>query len=218
MTETTETPTETTPYEELKIEWTPRGDRVLVLPLMAANPSLDGLIVLPESTNRERPMQGIVLAVGPGGVGPETGRPVTVTAQIGELVAFGRYAGLDFEVSGPQGQVKILIMRDTEILIARAPGTFELVVHEHNPAKMHEKGFVCDICVPPTVNLDKLRDAAYGELIDAEVGDETLADEIAAANAAVDPEAEAKAKATIQAERDRLAALRNATSTPPTEV
>jgi chaperonin GroES len=185
----------------LDVKWRPRGDRLLVLPLLQATASADGLILLADS-NRERPMHGIVLAVGPGGVGPETGRPVPMTSQVGELIAFGRYAGLDFEVSHPdKGQIKVLIMRDVEALLARPEGEYELVMHEDHPGKQHEVGFVCDLCKPPTVDLEKLKDVAYGDVVDAEVPAE---------DAAVDAQREAEARANIEAERTRLRQLREA--------
>ncbi len=145
---------------QLQTGWTPRDDRVIVLPLLAATPSADGLIVMTDQ-NRERPLQGIVLAVGPGGTGPETGRPVPVTSTPGELVAFGRYAGLDFEVASPQGLIKVLILRDCEVLLAREAGSYDLVVHDEHPGKMHEVGHVCDLCAPAR-DLEALREAAYG--------------------------------------------------------
>jgi co-chaperonin GroES (HSP10) len=180
----------------LNLKWRPRDDRIVVLPLLAANPSMDGVIVLPSDTNRERPMNGIVLAVGPGGVGPETGREIPVKAKPGELVAFGRYAGMEFEVSGPKGQTKVLVMRDCEVLLAREPDSYTLITHEDNPAKMHEEGFVCDLCAPPTVDLDQLKRAAYA-------APETSEAESSAAPA-IDEAEEARARGAIEAERQRL--------------
>ncbi len=124
---------------------TPRGDRVVVLPLLKGS---RGVLVDMEE-NRERPQQGVVVAVGPGGVGPETGRPITVSAKVGELVTYGRYAGLAFEASAPgspRGAVDVIVMRDTEILLAQAPDTFELEMHDEDPGKVHLAGLTCDLC------------------------------------------------------------------------
>jgi co-chaperonin GroES (HSP10) len=173
--------------------WTPRDDKVIVLPLLSATPSADGLIVMTDQ-NRERPLQGIVLTVGPGGTGPETGRPVPVTSTPGELVAFGRYAGLDFEVASPHGLIKVLILRDCEVLLARPAGSYDLIVHEDHPGKMHEVGHVCDLCAPAH-DLTALREVAYGASMPASVEQDAE---------------EADASAAIAAERERLRLERQA--------
>lgn len=184
--------------KDVNFAWHPSDDRIVALPLLQATPSAEGTVgILLTDQNRERPVLGIVLAVGPGGTAPETGRPVTVKSQVGELVAFGRYAGMDFEASTPQGYAKVLILRDCEVLLRRAPTDYELVVHEDNPAKMHEAGHVCDLC-RPKVDVAQLQDVAYGDVIDAE----------APAEPAVDPAAEEAARQGIEAERDRLRQLR----------
>lgn len=139
----------------------PRADRVVVLPLLKAN---RGALVDMED-NRERPQYGVVLAVGPGATGPETGRFVPVAAIPGELVTYGRYAGLAFEASAPQsprGAVDVLVMRDSEILLAQAPDTFVLHMHDQDPGKVHLAGLICDSC-PKTsseARLHALRDVA----------------------------------------------------------
>jgi co-chaperonin GroES (HSP10) len=174
--------------------WEPVDDRVVVLPLLQATPSAEGSagLVLTDQ-NRERPMIGIVLVAGPGGVAPETGYPVAVNSTAGQLVAFGRYAGLDFEAATPAGHLKVLIMRDCDALLRRPAGSYELVVHEDNPAKMHEAGYVCDLCRP----------APEPIVLEAAQPDETPA-------AVVDPEVEQAAGATIAAERERLRLEREA--------
>lgn len=138
----------------------PRGDRLVVLPFIKAGSSF--LINMEE--NREKPERGIVVAIGPGGVGAETGKPTPVDAKIGELVCYGKYAGLAFEVAGPDNYpVNVFIMRDSEVLLYQDAGTFEMVMHDNDPRKVHEAGLTCEHCEQVKVNIDVLRDVAYGE-------------------------------------------------------
>lgn len=193
-----QTQTQTFDPTTVQFPWEPVDDRVVVLPLLQATPSAEGSagLVLTDQ-NRERPMIGIVLVAGPGGLAPETGRPVPVNSVAGQLVAFGRYAGLDFEAATLAGHLKVLIMRDCDALLRRPAGSYELVMHEDNPAKMHEAGYVCDLC-RPTPEPVVLEEAA------AE----------APAAATIDPELEQAAAARIAAERERLRQSRAAQETP----
>jgi len=130
----------------------PRGDRIVVLPLA---PARTGLIVDAEA-NRDKPERGIVLAVGPGGVGAETGRDIPVLSQVGELVTHGKYAGMAFEVTGPRGALRAIVMRDCEVMLSQAPGEYEVEAHDGDPRKMHLVGQLCADC--PTADLSAVRD------------------------------------------------------------
>lgn len=148
----------------------PRGDRVVVVPLVKAGRSF--LVDMEE--NREKPERGVVIAIGPGATGPETGRFVPVQASVGELVAFGKYAGLAFEVNGPTGAVNALIMRDSEILLFQDADSYELVIHDENPNRMHLAGFTCDACpsVSGEESLKRLRELGGYDPIDAAIAAE----------------------------------------------
>lgn len=131
--------------EKLTLRGAPRADRILVLPLVAATASK---IVVTDS-NRELPERGLVLAVGPGGVSPETGRPIAVQAQIGQIVSFGRYAGLRMDIAGPGYAVPAFIMRDSEVLYVQENIETELLMHDDDPRKVHEAGLTCEWCPKP---------------------------------------------------------------------
>lgn len=118
----------------------PRYDRLIVLPLLKATKS--EILLMDE--NREQPMHGIVLAVGPGGIAPETGKPVTVYAKVGELVQFGRYAGLATDLAGEKSGVPAFILRDCEVLTYR--DEFEIEMHDEDPRRVHLKGLTCEHC------------------------------------------------------------------------
>ena len=87
----------------------PLEDRVIVKPLEAETKTASG-IFLPESA-KERPMQGTVVAVGPG-VLLENGERAPVVVKKGDTVVFGKYAGTEIEIKN----VAHVIMRESELL------------------------------------------------------------------------------------------------------
>jgi len=120
----------------------PASNYLLVLKFVTARQS----DILLTDENREKPECGLVLKVGPGGVGAESGREVPVLSRVGQLAWFGKYAGLDFEVQGPKGPVPVLLVRDSEVLLRREPGAFEVEVHDDDLRKAHLKGLLCEHC------------------------------------------------------------------------
>ncbi len=91
----------------------PLEDRVLVKPLEAATKTDSG-IFLPESA-KERPVQGKVVATGPG-KRLENGQRATMSVKKGDTVVYGKYAGSELEIKGESH----LILRESELL-----GVFE---------------------------------------------------------------------------------------------
>jgi co-chaperonin GroES (HSP10) len=149
----------------LKIDQIPRGNRILVLPLVKAGSTM----ILDMEENREQPEKGLVLEIGPGGVGAETGRPIPVDASIGELVAYGKYSGLKWsiphELRGQRFDLSVFILRDTEVLLAQPAETLNLVIHDDDPRKIHEAGLTCEFCERPEgeASLERLRAIGRGE-------------------------------------------------------
>lgn len=160
----------------LQIPQTPRGNRLLVLPLVKAGSS----IVISMEENREQPERGLVIAVGPGGVGVKTGNPVPVESKVGELVCYGKYAGMKHEIAGPLEKdgrsrpLMVYILADSEVLLAQPAETLDLVMHDDDPRKIHEAGYTCEFC--PAANLAALREAAYGDPAPVDV-DAAIAEE-----------------------------------------
>lgn len=91
----------------------PLEDRVLVKPLEAATKTDSG-IFLPESA-KERPVQGKVVATGPG-KRLENGQRAAMSVKKGDTVVYGKYAGSELEIKGESH----LILRESELL-----GVFE---------------------------------------------------------------------------------------------
>ncbi len=87
----------------------PLEDRVLVKPLEAETKTASGLF-LPESA-KERPMQGKVVATGPGKM-LDNGQRQQMLVKKGDTVVFGKYAGTEVEIKN----VKHIIVRESELL------------------------------------------------------------------------------------------------------
>lgn len=86
----------------------PLGDH-LIVELVKGRKMTDSGIVLPE-TAREKPLEGEVLAVGPGYQGREKRIPMNVKE--GDRVLFAKYAGTEIEL----GTGKVLILKESNIL------------------------------------------------------------------------------------------------------
>ena len=103
----------------------PLGDRLLIERLDAEDKSPGG-ILLPDKA-KEKPLEGVVLAVGPG---RETDEGVCVPMRVAvrDRVLFSRYAGTEVQFSGKD----YLVMPQTDVLgIIR--GTDEPTEAEHQP-------------------------------------------------------------------------------------
>ena len=87
----------------------PLEDRVLVKPIEAENRTASGLY-LPESA-KERPIQGKVVATGPGRQ-LDNGQRADMSVKKGDTVVFAKYAGTEVEIKGD----KHLILRESELL------------------------------------------------------------------------------------------------------
>ncbi|MBN1476973.1 co-chaperone GroES [Candidatus Sumerlaeota bacterium] len=89
-------------------EFKPLGDRVLVEPIEEAQQKSAGGIIIPDSA-KEKPMQGKVIAVGPGG--PTEDGEVTMQVKVGDVVLYGKYSGTEVKIDGKER----LIMRQRDI-------------------------------------------------------------------------------------------------------
>lgn len=96
------------------VNFTPFHDRVLVLQA-SVDEADTGHIVIPDS-QKEPPLEGHVIAVGPGRM--EFGQHIKPSCQPGNRVLFSKFAGVEVTVDG----VVYLLMRDEEIL-GRRPAT-----------------------------------------------------------------------------------------------
>ena len=87
----------------------PLHDRVLVRRIDAEEKTPGGIII--PDTVKEKPVEGEVLAVGPGAL-DETGRVVPLDVRPGDRVLFGKWAGTDVIIGGEER----LILKEADIL------------------------------------------------------------------------------------------------------
>lgn len=91
---------------EIKLK--PLGDRVVVKPAAAEEKTAGG-IILPD-TAKEKPVEGNVVAVGPGKVA-EDGKTIKMEVKVGDRVLYGKYSGTEVTINGEE----YLIMRESDI-------------------------------------------------------------------------------------------------------
>lgn len=88
---------------------TPLNDRVLIKRL-EPNEEVRGGIIIPD-TAKEKPMEGTVVAVGPGKL-DEEGKRVAMSVKPNNRVLVGKYAGTEVKIN----DVEHIIVREDEIL------------------------------------------------------------------------------------------------------
>ena len=87
----------------------PLHDRVLVRRVEAEERTRGGIII--PDTAKEKPIEGEVLAVGPG-ARDETGKIVPLDVKVGDRVLFGKWAGTEVVIDGEER----IIMKESDIL------------------------------------------------------------------------------------------------------
>jgi len=88
---------------------TPLNDRVIVQ-RVESDEKTKGGIIIPE-TAKEKPIEGLVIAVGKGKV-QDDGSLRKLVVQKGDRVLFGKYSGTDIKIDGEEH----LILREDDIL------------------------------------------------------------------------------------------------------
>lgn len=91
-----------------KVNLKPLADRVIVKPMETEEKTKGGIIV--PDTAKEKPVEGIIIAVGPGKV-TEEGKQVKLEVKEGDKVLYGKYSGTEVTVEGEE----YLIMRESDI-------------------------------------------------------------------------------------------------------
>ena len=87
----------------------PLHDRVVVRRIEAEEKTAGGVII-PE-TAKEKPQEGEVVAVGPGGRN-ERGELVALGVEAGDRILFGKWSGTETKIDGQD----LLIMKESDIL------------------------------------------------------------------------------------------------------
>jgi chaperonin GroES len=87
----------------------PLHDRVVVRRLNAEERTTGGIII--PDTAQEKPMQGEVIAVGPGARN-EQGQLVAPDVKAGDRILFGKWSGTEVKLDGEE----LLIMKESDIM------------------------------------------------------------------------------------------------------
>jgi chaperonin GroES len=91
------------------MKFRPLHDRVVVKRLEQDEKTTGGIII--PDTAKEKPMQGEVLAVGPGAK-DEQGAVQPLDVQVGDTVLFGKWSGTEVTIDGQD----VLIMKESDIM------------------------------------------------------------------------------------------------------
>lgn len=92
-----------------KTNFRPLHDRVVVRRLEGEEKTAGGIII--PDTAKEKPQQGEVVAVGPGGR-DEKGNVVVLDVKVGDKVLFGKWSGTEVKI----GAEELLIMKESDIM------------------------------------------------------------------------------------------------------
>src|SRR5690349_17591516 len=92
-----------------KTQFRPLHDRVVVRRLESEEKTKGGIII-PDSA-QEKPQQGEVVAVGPGGR-DESGKLIPIDVKEKDIILFGKWSGTEVKIDG----VDYLIMKESDIM------------------------------------------------------------------------------------------------------
>jgi chaperonin GroES len=92
-----------------KTKFRPLHDRIVVRRITAEEKTKGGIII--PDTAQEKPSQGEVIAVGPGGR-DEAGKLIPIDLKTGDKVLFGKWSGTEVKLDGEE----LLIMKESDIM------------------------------------------------------------------------------------------------------
>ena len=91
-----------------KMKVFPLADRVAIRP-MEETETMKGGLYIPD-TAKEKPIQGDVIAVGPGRI--EKGEKVPMELKVGDRVVYGKYSGTQVELDGEE----IILIKEADVI------------------------------------------------------------------------------------------------------
>ena len=92
-----------------KTKFRPLHDRIVVRRITAEEKTKGGIII--PDTVKEKPSQGEVTAIGPGGR-DESGKLIPIDIKVGDRVLFGKWSGTEVKLDGEE----LLIMKESDIM------------------------------------------------------------------------------------------------------
>ena len=91
------------------MKFRPLHDRVVIKRIEAEGKSAGGIII--PDTAKEKPQEGEVIAVGPGGR-DDSGKLIPIDVKAGDRVLFGKWSGTEVKLDG----IEYLIMKESDLM------------------------------------------------------------------------------------------------------
>jgi chaperonin GroES len=91
------------------MKFRPLHDRVVIKRIEAEEKTSGGIII--PDTAKEKPQEGEVIAVGPGGR-DESGKLIPIDVKVGDRVLFGKWSGTEVKLDG----VEYMIMKESDLM------------------------------------------------------------------------------------------------------
>ena len=91
------------------MKFRPLHDRVVIRRIEGEETTKGGIII--PDTAKEKPQEGEVIAVGPGGL-DESGKLVPLDIKAGDRVLFGKWSGTEVKIDGEE----LLIMKESDVM------------------------------------------------------------------------------------------------------
>ena len=91
------------------MKFRPLHDRVVIERIDAEAKTAGGIII--PDTAKEKPQQGKVVAVGPGGR-DENGKLIPIELKVGDRILFGKWSGTEVKIDG----IDYLIMKESDVM------------------------------------------------------------------------------------------------------
>ena len=91
------------------MKFRPLRDRVVIKRIEAESKTASGIII--PDTVKEKPTEGEVVAVGPGGR-DEAGKIIPIDIKVGDRVLYGKWSGTEVKIDGAE----LLIMKESDIM------------------------------------------------------------------------------------------------------
>jgi chaperonin GroES len=91
------------------MKFRPLHDRVVVRRVESEERTAGGIII--PDTAKEKPQEGEVVAVGPGGR-DESGKLIPIDVKVGDRILFGKWSGTEVKLDGEE----LLIMKESDVM------------------------------------------------------------------------------------------------------
>ena len=96
-----------------KISFKPLGNRLVVEPNEDDTQVSSGGIYIPD-TAKEKPQEGVVVAVGPGKLTDE-GKRIPMEVAVGDTVVYSKYGGTEYK----EGDIEYMVLREDDVLFKK---------------------------------------------------------------------------------------------------